>query len=193
MHRSDSSQRFGRSGSILVAVLLLGMSCFSASALCLASASRSLRDFNYLADSLQRENLAAQALLLTRRYFLSWAQSQGPHAGKNPSPVERVPATALAAMEESTGGAVVECTIIDLYYSDSFVAEALARGIPHGVPSVISVGEPPSFLARRYELRAAVTLDHAPGRKYVLCEGLVLLTRGEGEIMVLRLYLSRLQ
>lgn len=200
MSASDFFRRRKRSGSVLAAVLLLGLCAFSLSALCLASADIMFRDLGVLSEAMERENIARAALEFSKEYFASEISlssapdnfSAGP--GGSESPVMAVPKSVFNDLSHANADTVIEAAVIDLHYAESFAGEALKQGIAEGRPSRIIVGGDQEngailFYAARYEIRVKVTLARSPRKSRAMACGILVLTDAEtGGIRILPLY-----
>lgn len=200
MSAIDLFKRRKRSGSVLAAVLLLGLCSFSLSALCLAAADIMFRDLGSLSDAMERENIARAALEFSKEYFASIIPTINGHgkfsAGSNGSvaPVSAVPQSVFNAISRANADAIIEASVIDLYYAESFAGEALNLEMAEGRPSRITVGGGEEsgaalFYAARYEIRVKVTLARSPQKSRAAACGVLVLTGTEaGEVMIIPLY-----
>lgn len=197
--------KFGRrNGSVLAAVMMLGLAAVSLSVLCLAVSNAMFKEFHPLSEALKRENAAREALELSSRYFISDARrrcllgEEFNSLQKTRAPIRAVPSSELAALSEAHPNAVIEAEIIDLNYDLDFREKAAKLGIPEGRASVITTGGNENnghktvFTARRYEIRSKVTLQRFPKLSCTMTRGLLLLFDSESrKIQIIGLYLKK--
>lgn len=169
----------------------MGMAAFSMSALCLSASSSMFKEFTAMSGAMGRENAAMEAMGIARAYFISDMRQRHGNGEKfsgltpNPLPITEIPRSVFAPVAESYPGSSVAGTVIDLYYGGSFADKAKRLRIPHGRPSVITVGGEAggavkTYLARRYELRITVTFGDRPEREYTIKQGLLALFDAAG-------------
>lgn len=201
MSATDLFRRRKRSGSVLAAVLLLGLCAFSLSALCLAVADIMFKDLGSLSEATERENIARAALEFSKEYFTSIIPtingqgnfSAGPSGSS--APVRAIPQSVFNTLSRANADAIIEASVIDLYYAESFAGEALKLKIAEGRPSRITVARGEGngtvqFYAARYEIRVKVTLARSPRKSRAAACGVLVLTGSEaGEIRVIPLYM----
>lgn len=202
MPRTDFFKCSKRNGSVLVAALLLGLCACALSLLCLATAHKTAVEQVVFAEALKRENIAREALELTREYFIAesvFALGGGVDSNgsrRNQTPITVIPASLFDHITTVLPGVVIKGEAIDLNYADSFAEEARRQGIPAGLTSLITVGEDGGeeiiFRAGRYELRVTVILGSAPEKSYMMRQGVLLLTGIEdGSFHELTLYIKK--
>lgn len=158
------------------------------------------RDLGSLSEAMERENIARAALEFSKEYFASiipTINGQGKSsAGPNGSmmPVREVPQSVFNALSRANTDAIIEASVIDLHYAESFAGEALNLEIAEGRPSRITVGGGEEsgtvlFYAARYEIRVKVTLARSPRKSRAVACGVLVLTGSEaGEVRIIPLY-----
>lgn len=178
-------RRRKRGGSVLVATLLIGVAALSLATLCLSTSTAMFGEFFELSGTIGRENAAREAMFISRAYFVShlspeyeYGEQLGAQAA-NPRPIAEIPRSVFEPISAKYPDAIIEGIIIDLNYDVSFLSEARRLGIPHGVPSLITMtkagGDRKTYRARRYELRTKVTFINRLRGSYSVRQGLLVL------------------
>lgn len=204
MSASGYIRRGKHSGSVLAAALLLGLTAFSLSVLCLSVTRVTFSEIGALSDAIWRENAAREAIELSRAYFDSEMRQRigrgetFDSSAATPSPIKEIPQSVFSAVTGGNPDITIEGIIIDQHYSASFANEARRLEIPEGRPSLLSAGEGASesvgktFYARRYELRAKATFSRSPNKAYTMRQGLLALIETEGKgLKIVRLYMEK--
>lgn len=190
-----------RGGSVLVAALLMGMAAFSMTSLCLTASNSMFKEFTALADAMGRENAAREALRAARAYFITDMRQRHSDGEKisdtapNPQPITEIPRSVFTRGAELYPGSAIGGVIIDLNYSGVFAEEAKRLRIPHGRPSIVTIGGgegAKTYRARRYELRTTVTSGASHGREYTMKQGvLLLIDTTDGGLEAIDLYTEK--
>lgn len=178
-----------RAGSVLVAALLMGMAAFGMTSLCLSASSAMFKEFAELSGVMGRENAAREAMNAARAYFIADMKQRHSDGEKfsdttpNPRPITEIPRSVFARAAELYPGSAIGGVIIDLNYSGLFAEEAKRLRVPHGRPSIVTIGGgggAKTYRARRYELRTTVTPSASSGSEYTMKQGLLLLIGADG-------------
>lgn len=178
----------------------MGVAALSIAALCLSSSTAMFGEFSALSGAIGRENAASEAMVISRAYFLSnlppaYEEQSGMYTA-NPRPITEIPGSVFESIAAQYPGAIIEGVIIDLNYDVSFVNEARRLGIPHGAPSLITMGKDngaeKKYRARRYELRTKTTFSNRLPGSYSMRLGLlVLIDDASNRTSVIDLYIEK--
>lgn len=158
------------------------------------------KDLVSLSEAMERENIARAALEFSKEYFASIipavnGQDDSPASSRGSAmPVRAIPQSVFNALSSANADAIIEASVIDLHYAESFADEAPKLEIAKGRPSRITVGGGAGgctviFYAARYEIRVKVTLARSPRKSRAAAYGLLVLTGSEtGEVRIIPLY-----
>lgn len=200
MHKGKYTGRNGRSGSVLIMTLLVGLAMMACATAGFKIAFDMSLSYLWRADQLRHENIALQSVrilgswfrdgvadgsLVTEEEFMLGAEAKD-------DPVLIAPDAPMLRLRENNPAYDVRAEIIDQNYSAAYAASADTLGVTAMGVTEITLApfseSPDIYTVKRYQIYCRVSRFDSPLKKYTARENYLVLRNVSGDYRIICTY-----